>query len=136
MTDLPSSHHELLERLHTLPALLAADRHLQHRGRFASCAFMIGIGDVPFHVNLQNGKIASFVRGPIIMGSWHFALHGQPEAWNEFWQATPRAGFHDIFALTKSGLFVLEGDLLPFMSNLLFFKELLALPRKSGSLAQ
>jgi len=34
-----------------------------------------------------------------------------------------------LFALTKRGEAVLEGDLHPFMTHLQYFKDLLALPR-------
>jgi hypothetical protein len=48
----------------------------------------------------------------------------------EYWQAAPRPGFHDLLALTKRGEAMLEGDLHPFMTNLQYFKDVLALPRR------
>jgi hypothetical protein len=64
------------------------------------------------------------------MRSWQFALRGDAQMWEEFWKPLPAAGFHDLFALTKAKRLVIEGDLLPFMRHLLFFKDLLALPRQ------
>jgi hypothetical protein len=48
----------------------------------------------------------------------------------QHWQPMPRPGWHDLLALTKRGEAVLEGDLHPFMSNLQYFKDVLALPRQ------
>ena len=42
----------------------------------------------------------------------------------------PRPGWHDLLALTKRGEAALEGDLHPFMANLQYFKDVLALPRQ------
>jgi hypothetical protein len=42
----------------------------------------------------------------------------------------PKPGWHDLFALTKRGEAVLEGDLHPFMAHLQYFKDVLALPRQ------
>ena len=49
--------------------------------------------------------------------------------WTEYWQPMPKPGWHDLFALTKRGEAVLEGDLHPFMAHLQYFKDVLALPR-------
>ena len=42
----------------------------------------------------------------------------------------PRPGFHDLFAMTKSGRASIDGNLQPLMANLRYFKEVLAAPRK------
>jgi hypothetical protein len=44
----------------------------------------------------------------------------------------PPPGWHDLFALSKKGVMVLEGDLQPLMANLQYVKDLLALPRRAG----
>jgi len=67
--------------------------------------------------------------GPVLMRSWCFSYCASPTAWAEFWRPVPGPGWHDLFALTKSGEATLEGDLFPFMSHLQFFKDVLALPR-------
>jgi hypothetical protein len=126
---------DLLARAERLPELLAADTHLQRRGRFTNVPFLLGFGDTDYHADIRNGTFSAFVRGPQMMRSWRFALRGDAEAWAQFWQPVPPPDFHDIFALTKFGRFRLEGDLQPFLCNLLFFKDLLALPRKAGGQA-
>jgi hypothetical protein len=47
-----------------------------------------------------------------------------------FWKKVPAPGHNDIFALFKRGKLTIEGDLHPFMANLLYVKDVLAAPRK------
>lgn len=68
-------------------------------------------------------------QGAAIMKSWAFAVRGSSDAWDKFWRPLPPPDFHDIFALAKRGAFRIEGDFRPLMTNLLYFKALLAAPR-------
>jgi len=63
------------------------------------------------------------------MRSWRFSYRATAAAWAEHWQPAPKPGWHDLLALTKRGEAVLEGDLHPFIANLQYFKDVLALPR-------
>jgi hypothetical protein len=92
-------------------------------------ACLLGSKDRPFHVSFAAGRIVEMAPGPILMRSWCFSYRASPAAWAEFWKPVPRPGWHDLLALTKSGEAVLEGDLLPFMTHLQYFKDVLALPR-------
>ena len=123
---------DLLARAQMLPQLLGASPYLQHRGRFANGAFLMEIGEVRFHAELRDGAFVDFAQGPALMRPWRFALRGDPQAWERFCLPCPPPDFHDILALTKFKRFQLEGDLHPFLSNLLFFKDLFALPRSPG----
>ena len=54
-------------------------------------------------------------------------------AWSTFWTAVPPPGFHDLIAMLKVRALRIEGDQHPFMANLRYFMDLLALPRaRSG----
>jgi hypothetical protein len=121
-----------VSRAEAIPLLLAQDLGLQRRGAGLSCAFLLQIGDAQLYASYADSSL-EFTRGPLLMRSWRFALRGDAEAWTAFWEPVPLPGFHDVFALTKAKRFVLEGDLHPFMSRLLFFKALLSLPRHVGT---
>ena len=112
-----------------LPRLLESDADLIRRGGLFDARFQVGIGDVPFDVAVAAGRIVSFERGPFVMRGWRFAVRGTAEAWQRFWMPVPPPGWHDLFALSKRGVMVLEGDLQPLMANLQYVKDLLALPR-------
>ncbi|MEA2919385.1 MAG: hypothetical protein QOJ15_11466 [Bradyrhizobium sp.] len=118
------------------PALLDADAALVARGCRLNVACLLGPKDHPFHVSFAAGRIVEMAPAPILMRSWCFSYRASPNAWAEFWKPVPRPGWHDLLALTKSGEAALEGDLLPFMTHLQYFKDVLALPRaKAGGAA-
>jgi len=113
-----------------LPGLVNGDEALVRRGRFLTCDFLVEVGDVAYHVSVEQGRIASVTLGPALMRPWRFAIRAAEEAWREFWQPVPRAGYHDLFALTRFGRARIEGDLQPLMANLRYIKDVLAAPRR------
>jgi hypothetical protein len=115
-----------------LPALLDADAALVQRGRFLDVDCLLGSTEQAFHVAIRAGRIVDMVPAPVLMRSWAFGYRATSDAWTAFWQPMPKAGWHDLLALTKRGAAVLEGDIRPFMTNLQYFKDMLALPRNTG----
>jgi hypothetical protein len=112
-----------------LPNLVNNDTKLLRRGRFLTTDLMIEVGAEPYHLSIEHGRIVSVTQGPMIMKSWSFAIRGSEKAWLTFWQPVPPPNFHDIFALTKSGEFQIDGDFTPLITNLLYFKALFSAPR-------
>jgi hypothetical protein len=119
-----------------LPALLGAEAALIARASHLRVECLLGPIDRPFHVAFAAGRIVDMAPAPMLMRSWSFSYRASLTAWGEFWKPAPRPGWHDLLALTKSGEAILEGDLLPFMTHLQYFKDVLALPRaKPGGTA-
>jgi len=116
--------------LDTIARVVNADEGLVRRGRFVDTTFMITIGDDDHLIRVQEGRIAAVTAGPFITPNYSFALRASRDVWEKFWQPLPPRGFTDIFALVKFRRMRVEGDLHPFMSNLLYFKDVLAIPRK------
>jgi hypothetical protein len=115
-----------------LPDLVNADAHLVRRGRFLSTTFMLGIGDQGFLIKIIEGRVVSVTPGPFVTPNFSFALRAPRDEWEMFWKKIPAPGHNDIFALFKRGKLTIEGDLQPFMSNLLYIKDVLAAPRKEA----
>lgn len=115
-----------------IPEWLERDAALVHRGRFLDVDCLLGSTEASFHVSIRSGRIVDMTPSPILMRSWRFAYRASPQAWNAFWQPVPKAGWHDLLSLTKRGEAGLEGDILPFMTNLQYFKDVLSLPRSQG----
>ncbi|MCR6735965.1 MAG: hypothetical protein NVV83_18620 [Afipia sp.] len=115
-----------------IPELLARDGALIQRGRFLDVDCLLGSTEQSFHLSIRGGRIVDMAPAPILMRSWRFAYRATPQAWAAFWEPMPKAGWHDLLSLTKRGEATLEGDIQPFMTNLQYFKDLLALPRSSG----
>ena len=118
------------DRFARLSDLLSANPDLIRRGRWLSVDCRVDVGAEPFFLSLHDGTLASLDRGPRLMRSTAFAFRASDEAWTEHWKAIPAPGWHDLFALTKRGVAAMDGDLRPFLQNLQYFKDLLALPRE------
>ena len=118
-----------------LPSLLERDAALIQRGRLLDVDCLLGSTEQSYHVAIRAGRITDMVPAPVLMRSWTFGYRATPDAWTAFWQPMPKAGWHDLLSLTKRGEATLEGDIKPFMTNLQYFKDLLALPRNVGDAA-
>ncbi len=116
-----------------LPGLVNADAHLVRRGRFLSTTFMLGIGDAGYLIKIIEGRVVSVTKGPFVTPNFSFALRAPRDEWEMFWKKIPEPGHNDIFALFKRGKLTIEGDLQPFMANLLYIKDVLAKPRQSST---
>ena len=120
------------DRFAALPDLLDADPDLKHRGRWVTVHCRVDVGDEPFFLAFRDGALLAFERGARLMRSTAFTIRASDEAWTQHWQPMPAPGWHDLFALTKRGAALMDGDLRPLLQNLQFFKDLLALPRRQS----
>lgn len=112
---------------------MQSDAHLACRGRHLRTHCMVEIGTTQFLLRVENGRIVD-CRSPLpLMSTWNFAIRGTARAWELLWRDPPLPGWHDLFALSKRGEMRFEGDLHPFLANLQYFKDVLALPRAGAS---
>jgi hypothetical protein len=117
----------LLDRLN---ALRKADDRLIAQGRLVRVKVLVEAGDQAAIVTITDGVPVGIAdANGLVMPAWTFALRASAAEWAQFWQPAPRPGHHDLFALLRRKQLRLEGDIHPFMSNLFYFKALLALPR-------
>jgi len=107
-----------------------ADGNLVRRGRFVDTAFAIAVDDTYYLVHIERGRIDRVVAGLFLSPDHSFLLRAPRSVWEKFWQDPPPPGFNDLFALTKQKLLRIEGNQYPLMCNLLYFKDVIAAPRK------
>lgn len=112
-----------------LPDLVNQDTALVRRGRWLSNVFLVEAGTTQFLVHVDKGRLLNVEHGPFVMPSWSFAIRASESVWQRFWQPLPAPGDNDIFALRKTGEMSVEGNLQPFMANLIYIKQVLATPR-------
>ena len=113
--------------------LVNADAKLIRRGRFVDTTFMIAIDEAYTLIRVQEGRITQVTPGPFITADFSFALRASRGVCDKFWHPLPQLGFTYIFALVMLKLMRVEGDIHPFMSNLLYFKDVIAAPRKDAA---
>ena len=116
-----------------IASFVNADARLIQRGRFVDTTFMIAIDDADTLIRIQEGRVTKVTPGPFITPNYSFALRASRSVWEKFWQPLPPLGFTDIFALVKQKLMRVEGDIHPFMANLLYFKDVIAAPRRKSA---
>jgi pimeloyl-ACP methyl ester carboxylesterase len=119
----------MIERI---PDLVNSDANLVRRGRFLSTTFLIEVGEQSYLVKIIEGRVISVTPGPFVTPNYSFALRAPRDEWEMFWKKVPTPGHNDIFALFKRGKLKIEGDLQPFMANLLYIKDVLAALRKDS----
>jgi len=122
--------------LENLAARVNGDANLVRRGKHVSTTFLIQIDNADHLVSVSEGRITGIRPGPFITPNYSFALRAPRDAWEKLWSPAPIPGYTDIFALVKKKLLRIEGDLHPFMSNLLYFKGVIAAagnPRKEAA---
>ena len=121
--------HGHMQQLELWAQQVNADERLVWRGRHVDTVFLLEAGEDAWLITIHRGRIMSVKHGPLVMPSWTFALRAARDTWEQFWLPSPPPGFHDLMALVKGRALRIEGDLHPFMSNLLYFKDVLAAPR-------
>ena len=118
-----------IDAIERLAATANDDAWLVHRGRHLDTTFLLGVGDTDYLVRIHRGRVEAVDKGPFVQPRWTFALRASQAAWDTFWRPLPPPGGHDLIAMIKTKALRLEGDQYPFMANLRYFKDLLALPR-------
>ncbi len=108
-----------------------ADAALVRRGRFVSLSFVLGIGETDYIVTVREGRISAVGERRLPTETGRFAIRAGREVWAEFWQPIPKRDRHDLFSMVAAGLASLDGELLPLMQNLQYFKDVLAAPRSA-----
>src|SRR3546814_10017906 len=102
------------------------------RQRQVDITFLVQFGHVGLRTRIRQGKVIDVAEIATLapLASFDFSIKAAADAWRRFWQAVPRPGSHDIFALTRSGDMAIEGNMCLFMGNLQYNKDLLAVGRE------
>lgn len=121
------------ERVLRLPELVNSNEGLVRRGQHLDTSFLLEIGNIGFLVQIRRGRIDAVQPGPFVMPRWDFALRAPADEWARFFEDIPPPGHHDLMAMIKRRELKLEGNVYPFMSNLFYFKAVLASLRPAGN---
>ena len=118
-----------MDFLESLPARANENASLVRRGRWVSLSFLVGVGDDDFIVRIDEGRVTAIVPRTLATERGVFAVRAASATWREHWRAVPKRDYHDLWSMLPKGLARLDGDLLPLMQNLQYFKDVLASPR-------
>ena len=108
-----------------------ADQVLVNRGRWVNLTFTLGAGETDYLITIEQGKITNITKRKLQTKSGQFSIRADVPSWRKHWQKTPQRDYHDIFAMLAKGLVNIDGNLLPLMQNLQYFKDLISKNRES-----
>lgn len=102
------------------------DTELARRGRSLSARLLLRAGSDETLITIDRGAVIDLQNGPLLMPSYDVAIEATAQEWRAFLKPIPAPGHHDVMALIRRGAMRFSGNLHPLMSNLLYFKLLLA----------
>ena len=105
---------------------------LVRQGRFINFSILVGVGETDFIIRIDGGRVTGVRHRQLNIDSGRFAIRAPAEIWEEFWRPMPKREHHDLFSMMAAGLAQIDGDLLPFMQNLQYFKDLLGALRPAS----
>ena len=125
----------MIEVFQDIQRQLNATPHILRMGRLFSETVLIEIDGEEIYLTFDRGQLVEIAPGPSRKTSWIFAFRTDADALQKFWQPIPEPKFHDIFGLVTIGRGKIDGDILCLVKNLRFFKEVMALARRSKEVA-
>ncbi len=105
------------------------DANTQWRARTLTGQVLVQFGDEQALLKFVDGQLVDCNLTPPLLSRTLFTIRGTAAAWDALWQPVPKAGWHDLFALTKRKEVVLDGDLQQLFAHLRFVKDMLSCPR-------
>ena len=108
-----------------------ADLALVRRGRWVNLTFTLGVGETDYLITINQGKITKITERKLQTIAGRFSIRADAPSWCKHWQKTPQRDYHDIFAMLAKGFVTIDGDLVPLMQNLQYFKDLISKNRES-----
>lgn len=107
------------------------DEALARRGRYVNLTFQLGIGDDDYLVTVADGQLTDIQARSLSTESGVFSIRAELSHWQKFWQPVPPRDYQDLFSMLPKRYAKIDGDVLPLMQNLQFFKDVLACGRET-----
>ena len=117
--------------LNGLDGNVNADPALVRRGRWVTLTFTLGIDDIDYLITIQKGRIVNITERKLQTIAGQFSIRADAQSWRKHWQKIPQRDYHDIFAMLAKDFVNIDGDLVPLMQNLQYFKDLISKNRES-----
>ena len=110
--------------------IVNANQKLVDNGKWLNINFTFGYGNNDYLFEINNGRILSISRRDLQTKSGIFKIHANPKSWEKHWLTIPPRDYHDIFAMLAKKIVTIDGNLIPLMQNLQYFKDIIASNRQ------
>ena len=106
------------------------DDALVRRGRYVNLTFQLGIDADDYLLMVKEGRITNAAARILATETGVFSIRAQLPHWQKFWQPVPPRDYQDLFSMLPKQYATIDGDVLPLMQNLQYFKDVLACGRE------
>ena len=110
--------------------IVNSNQKLVDNGKWLNISFTFGYGNSDYLFEINNGRILSISRRDLQTKSGIFKIHANPKSWEKHWLTIPPRDYHDIFAMLAKKIVTIDGNLIPLMQNLQYFKDIIASNRQ------
>ena len=110
--------------------IVNSNQKLVDNGKWLNINFTFGYGNNDYLFEINNGRILSISRRDLQTKSGIFKIHANPKSWEKHWLTIPPRDYHDIFAMLAKKIVTIDGNLIPLMQNLQYFKDIIASNRQ------
>ena len=110
--------------------IVNANQKLVDNGKWLNINFTFGYGNNDYLFEINNGRILSISRRDLQTKSGIFKIHADTKSWEKHWLTIPPRDYHDIFAMLAKKIVTIDGNLIPLMQNLQYFKDIIASNRQ------
>tara|TARA_Y100001970_G_C13596586_1_gene538129 strand:- start:148 stop:516 length:369 start_codon:yes stop_codon:yes gene_type:complete len=100
------------------------------KGRWVKLKFILGVDAEDFIFEINCGKIVSIEKRTVDTKTGLFKISASLTSWKKHWLYIPPRDYHDLFAMLSKKIIKIDGNILPLMQNLQFFKDLIASNRE------
>lgn len=108
-----------------------SDHSLQRRGIYVNLTFQLGVGSDEYLLTVRSGRITDVQLRTLATETGTFSVRAAMQHWQKFWQPVPPRDYQDLFSMLPKKYAQIDGDVLPLMQNLQYFKDLLASGRET-----
>ncbi len=105
------------------------DAALVRRGRYVNLTFQLGIDNHNYLVTVDNGRLTDIQPRLLSTETGVFSVRAKSEHWHKFWLPVPPRDYQDLFSMLPKQYAQIDGNVLPLMQNLQYFKDVLACGR-------
>ena len=102
------------------------DSQIISRGKWVNVKFILNVDTSDFIIDIKNGRINSIQLRKVDTESGEFKISSSLNNWKKHWLKIPPRDYHDLFAMLSKKLIKIDGNIIPFMQNLQYFKDLIA----------
>lgn len=116
--------------LKTITGRVNGDSALTRRGRYVNLTFQLGINNDDYLFTIKQGCIVGIEQRQLSTETGVFSIRASLSHWQQFWLPVPPRDYQDLFSMLPKQLAQIDGDVLPLMQNLQYFKDVLACGRQ------